>query len=48
MKFVIHKLYIWFGEEYEPRILSFEENKVNVITGSSSPGKSNILANIDF
>lgn len=48
MRFVIHKLYIWFGEEYKPRILSFEENKVNVITGSSSTGKSNILAIIDF
>jgi hypothetical protein len=48
MKFAIHKLYIWFGREYEPRVLSFEENKVNVITGSSSTGKSNILAIIDF
>lgn len=48
MKFVIHKLYIWFGEAYEPRVLTFEENKVNVITGSSSTGKSNILAIIDF
>lgn len=48
MKFVIHKLCIWFGCEYEPRILEFKENKVNVITGSSSTGKSNILAIIDF
>lgn len=48
MKFAIHKLCIWFGREYEPRVLLFEENKVNVITGSSSTGKSNILAIIDF
>lgn len=48
MKFTIHKLYIWFGKEYEPRELTFEQNKVNVITGSSSTGKSNILAIIDF
>ena len=48
MKFHISKLYIWFGRELQPRILTFENNKVNVITGSSSTGKSNIYSIIDY
>lgn len=48
MKLFISKLYIWFDKEIKPRIISFENNKVNVITGSSSTGKSNIYAIIDY
>ena len=48
MKFHISKLYIWFGRELQPRVLTFENNKVNVITGSSSTGKSNIYSIIDY
>ena len=48
MKFHIKKLYIWFDRNVEPRILKFDNNKVNVITGSSSTGKSNIYAIIDY
>lgn len=48
MKLFISKLYIWFDKGVEPRILTFENNKVNVITGSSSTGKSNIYAIIDY
>lgn len=48
MKFHIKKLYIWFGRDIEPRTLEFENNKVNVITGSSSTGKSNIYSIIDY
>jgi len=48
MKFHIKKLYIWFDRNVEPRVLEFDNNKVNVITGSSSTGKSNIYAIIDY
>jgi energy-coupling factor transporter ATP-binding protein EcfA2 len=48
MKFVLKKLTIWFGEGIEPQILEFEPNKVNVITGDSGSGKTNILAIIDY
>lgn len=48
MKLFISKLYIWFDKGIKPRIISFENNKVNVITGSSSTGKSNIYAIIDY
>jgi predicted ATPase len=37
-----------FDKEVKPRIITFENNKVNVITGSSSTGKSNIYAKIDY
>lgn len=48
MRFHIKRLFIWFSKEDEPRVLKFENNKVNVITGDSSTGKSNILAIIDY
>lgn len=50
MKFHINRLVIWFSKDDVPqrRVLDFENNKVNVITGSSSTGKSNILAIIDY
>ena len=48
MKLFISKLYIWFDKGIKPRMISFENNKVNVITGSSSTGKSNIYAIIDY
>ena len=50
MNFYINRLVIWFKKDDEPqkRVISFEKNKVNVITGSSSTGKSNILAIIDY
>ncbi|MDU1889579.1 MAG: DUF3732 domain-containing protein [Dysgonomonas sp.] len=48
MKFYIKKLYIWFDRDVKPRTLEFENNKVNVVTGSSSTGKSNIYAIIDY
>ena len=48
MNFYISKLYIWFGKNVKPRILEFDNNKVNVITGSSSTGKSNIYSIIDY
>lgn len=48
MKFFVSKLYIWFDKGIKPRVITFENNKVNVITGSSSTGKSNIYAIIDY
>lgn len=48
MKFYIKKLYIWSGKGIKPRTIEFENNKVNVVTGSSSTGKSNIYAIIDY
>lgn len=48
MKFFISKLYIWFDKGIKPRVITFENNRVNVITGSSSTGKSNIYAIIDY
>jgi len=48
MKFYIKKLYIWFEKGIKPRTIEFENNKVNVVTGSSSTGKSNIYAIIDY
>mgnify|MGYP000442884928 FL=1 len=41
-------MHIWFGRGIKPRTLEFENNKVNVITGSSSTGKSNIYSIIDY
>ena len=48
MKFFISKLYIWFDKGIKPRVITFDNNRVNVITGSSSTGKSNIYAIIDY
>ena len=48
MKFYISKIYIWFDKDVKPRIMDFDNNKVNVITGSSSTGKRNIYSIIDY
>lgn len=48
MKFILHEIRIWFNKNQEPRVLKFEPNKVNVITGDSGSGKTNILAIIDY
>ena len=47
MKFHIEKIYLWFGPD-EKRCISFENNKVNVVRGNSSRGKSNLFAIIDY
>ena len=47
MKFYIKKVYLWFSEE-DKTIVPFENNKVNVVRGNSSRGKSNIFAIIDY
>lgn len=48
MNFSIDKIIIWFGKDDAPRVLHFEKNKINVITGDSSTGKSNIIAIINY
>lgn len=47
MRFHIEKVYLWFSHK-EKTVLSFENNKVNVVRGNSSRGKSNIFAIIDY
>lgn len=47
MRFHIEKIILWFSET-EKKVLEFENNKVNVIRGNSSRGKSNIFAIIDY
>lgn len=48
MNFYISKIKLWFRNETEPRTLEFYNDKVNVITGASSTGKSSILKIIDY
>lgn len=47
MKFHVEKIYLWFSPE-DKRCITFENNKVNVIRGNSSRGKSNLFAIIDY
>lgn len=47
MKFYIEKIYLWFSPE-DKTCLTFENNKVNVVRGNSSRGKSNLFAIIDY
>ncbi|GAB1768631.1 DUF3732 domain-containing protein [Priestia megaterium] len=47
MNFNINKLLLWL-ENGKVRTLEFEENKVNIITGDSETGKSEILSIIDY
>lgn len=47
MKFHIEKIYLWFNQE-DKRCITFENNKVNVVRGNSSRGKSNLFAIIDY
>ena len=47
MRFHIEKIYLWFAPD-EKRCITFENNKVNVVRGNSSRGKSNLFAIIDY
>lgn len=49
MKFQICKLILWpVNSNFEPRIIDFEQGKVNVITGESRTGKTAIIPIIDY
>lgn len=48
MNFYISKIRLWFRNGSKPRDLEFFKDKVNVITGDSSTGKSSILKIIDY
>ena len=48
MNFYISKIRLWFRHGGEPRDLEFFNDKVNVITGDSSTGKSSVLKIIDY
>lgn len=47
MKFYINKIILWLNNG-KKRELDFLKNKVNIITGESSTGKSEILSIIDY
>lgn len=47
MRFYISKIYLWFSAT-EKRCIELQNNKINVIRGNSSRGKSNIFAIIDY
>lgn len=49
MNFKINNVILWpKNKEREPRILKFELDKINVITGDSQKGKSSIIPIIDY
>lgn len=48
MRFYIEEIKLWFRNNAEPRSIHFLPNKVNVITGAKSTGKTSILSIIDY
>lgn len=49
MRFILHEIKLWFKDENaEPKSYEFLENKINVITGDSTTGKTNFWNIIDY
>ncbi len=49
MKFIIHEIKLWFkGEERSPKIYKLLPDKVNVITGDATTGKTSFWSIVDY
>ncbi|MBX2942753.1 MAG: DUF3732 domain-containing protein [Cyclobacteriaceae bacterium] len=49
MKFILHEIKLWFNTEIvETKSYEFEPNKINVITGDATTGKSSFWSIIDY
>jgi len=48
MKFYLKEIRIWFRNNHKPRSFEFLPNKINVITGDATTGKSSFLSIIDY
>lgn len=49
MKFILHEIKLWFKDDNaEPKSYEFLENKINVITGDSTTGKTSLWNIIDY
>ncbi|CAN5330792.1 hypothetical protein BH23BAC2_BH23BAC2_00310 [soil metagenome] len=49
MKFTLHEIKLWFKTEpVETKSYEFESNKINVITGDATTGKSSLWSIIDY
>ena len=48
MKFRLNNIKLWFKNESEPKIYNFLPNKINVITGDATTGKTSFLSVIDY
>lgn len=49
MKFILHEIKLWFKDENtKPKSYQFLTNKVNVITGDATTGKSSFWSIIDY
>jgi hypothetical protein len=48
MKFQLNKIKLWFKNNSEPKVYEFLPNKVNVITGGATKGKTSFMSIIDY
>jgi hypothetical protein len=48
MKFQLNKIKLWFKNNSEPKVYEFQPNKVNVITGGATKGKTSFMSIIDY
>lgn len=48
MNFYIKEIKLWFNGNFEPKSYFLEPNKINVITGTATKGKTSFLSIIDY